>query len=100
MIGQINTNPAELERAAKRLDVIAENITQKNRKLTRARVETFAAWQSSLTSNFSRSVDATGISINTCERQVRKVAGALRSIAAAVRRVEQELGRVHTTQMR
>jgi len=91
--GQINANPAELEQAAKRLDVVVENIIKSNRNLAQARGETLYAWHSSLTKDFCRSVDATGTNISTCERQVREVARVLRSTATEVRLAEQDLAR-------
>lgn len=93
MRGQINADSALLERVARELDRIAADVSRGNNRLTQAREETLSAWQSSLTGQFSQSVDTTKNRVGRCAQQTQTLANTLRSTAAAVRRAEQELAR-------
>ena len=93
MRGQINANSAVLEQAAREVDRIAADISRDKNRLMQAREETLAVWQSSLTGQFSQSVDTTRTRVGRCAQQAQTIANTLRSTAAAVRRAEQELAR-------
>jgi len=93
MRGQINANSAVLEQAARALDGVAQNVSRDNNRLTQAREETLGAWQSSLTGQFSLSVNTTKTRVGRCAEQTQTIANTLRSTATEVRRAEQDLAR-------
>ena len=93
MRGQINANSAVLEQAARELDRVAADVSRDSNRLTQAREQTMGAWQSSLTGQFSQSVDTTRGRVGRCVQQTQVIARTLRSTATEVRRAEQELAR-------
>lgn len=96
LAGQINANPDLLERVARELDRVAQDIHSEERRLRAAGEETRAAWQSQHTGQFLASVDATSRRAGRCAEQVRQAATRLRAIAAEIRRVEREIQRMKT----
>ena len=87
----INADPDLLERVARELERIAQEIASEKRGLNTAAEETRSVWQSRHTGQFLASVEATSARAGRCAEQVATVARSLRTMAAEIRRVEREI---------
>jgi WXG100 family type VII secretion target len=90
MAGQVNVNPANLDRAANNLKGIADDAAGVKNTLAQAESTVSAAWQSRYTNQYLEEVRTVRNNMDKIAQKINSLSTALKQEAIRVRRVEEE----------
>lgn len=90
-MAQLNANPAVLEKAAREIEAIVQEIQAQKSQLASSQGKVSAAWKSQHTGLFLSSIETVEKDIGRTSEAIQGIAAQLRATAARIREAERQL---------